>query len=845
MYSPFSVFIKTSIVATLMPDWFTTLLNRLLGRSVHSRIDDVSLSFGAAWTQHHSSWLWAGLLAGVAVAVLYYWRFQSARGMSRIVLATLRGALFVTLMLILAEPVLEMKFTDEPKPLLWVLADDSDSMNLVDDLPPSERERNGEVAGLDAATRAAASRADFLKGLLENRTGPLAQLSERFRVDVYGFSESDTVHRLPSLNREQLATSVGATSVGVTSVGATSTQEASTQEVVPAVATPYVAQGSATAIGSALEELRRRHPARDLAGVLIVSDFVQNAGKPAEAAAARLRVPVFTVGLGAEAASDLIVGFDAEPSIKRAERTSVTAILRQTGLTGRTANVRLTRAPADLPEQTTVLQERSITLDGPQLAVDFSVTPDQAGRFTYAVTADELPGETIAENNAAGRIITVTDDYLRLLFVEYEPTWEWRFVKEVFHRDPLVGIRGFRTYLRSSDPTVRETNELFLRAFPPPREEFFQYDVIFLGDLSGAALPGRFSDMLEEFVSQFGGGLVVMAGPRFGPQELVSTPIANMLPVVLDPDARRRDRPFRMQFTPAAAQYDFLRLGESEQENREAWNNLGPLPWYQPVRRVESTAVVLAEHPTDTLADGITKQPIMARRAYGGAGGEVVYVGTNETWRLRRLFGEKYYRQFWGQLIYRLGLGHARGADKRFVVDALPDAPFSPGVEIPITVRVWDRDFQRLTDQNFPNQTLSGQLISPDGQIRPVSIPMSRAGVFETQLAEAQSGNYRLKIQDPMTSEVAEIRFNVADVSVERRVATRDVGLQGALANAVPGGKSFEFAELSQLVEDFQPPPRRQTTTEVFPLWNTWLVFGFVLILLFAEWLLRKAVNLI
>ena len=45
------------------------------------------------------------------------------------------------------------------------------------------------------------------------------------------------------------------------------------------------------------------------------------------------------------------------------------------------------------------------------------------------------------------------------MFVEYEPTWEWRFIKEVFHRDPLVGMKGFRTFLYSSDPQVREKNE--------------------------------------------------------------------------------------------------------------------------------------------------------------------------------------------------------------------------------------------------------------------------------------------------------------------------------------------------------------------------------------------------
>ena len=52
------------------------------------------------------------------------------------------------------------------------------------------------------------------------------------------------------------------------------------------------------------------------------------------------------------------------------------------------------------------------------------------------------PARWSARTTAPRREITVLDDFLRLLYVEYEPTWEWRFIKEVFHRDKLVGMQG-------------------------------------------------------------------------------------------------------------------------------------------------------------------------------------------------------------------------------------------------------------------------------------------------------------------------------------------------------------------------------------------------------------------
>ena len=75
------------------------------------------------------------------------------------------------------------------------------------------------------------------------------------------------------------------------------------------------------AIGAAFEDLRRRYPAQNLAGVVVVSDFVQNAGPPPVEAAGSLGVPVFAAGLGPTAAADLAVELDAEPTVKKAIET--------------------------------------------------------------------------------------------------------------------------------------------------------------------------------------------------------------------------------------------------------------------------------------------------------------------------------------------------------------------------------------------------------------------------------------------------------------------------------------------------------------------------------------------
>ena len=121
-----------------------------------------------------------------------------------------------------------------------------------------------------------------------------------------------------------------------------------------------------------------------------------------------------------------------------------------------------------------------------------------------------------------------------------------------------------------------------------------------------------FQDLLIEYVEEFGGGLVVIAGPRFGLSSLARTRIGEMLPVVLDPTIKPKAGEFALNLSPIISEYPFMQLGGSDAENNLAWNNIGPLPWYQPVLRAHPLATVLATHPRDRAVDNESLQPLIA-----------------------------------------------------------------------------------------------------------------------------------------------------------------------------------------------------------------------------------------
>ena len=834
----------------------TEIIGRLLGHENVNKIEQISFSFGAPWAQRGPAWVFFGCLALFTAAFGFYgWYQHRGRFKARASLALLRGLLLSLIFVFLADPISSVKLISNPRPLLWVLFDGTDSMAIEDELSETERAGLAKAVGLDQASpnqgsqnpglstsggtgapgsggsglpAEKLSRTGYVQALLKSdRENVLKRLGEKFRVRAFLFDRADGVRALELAPRGK-------------------------DEVDPShVAEQLTTSGQVTAIGKALEDLSLRHATGNLAGLLMVSDFDQNSGPAALAAAKRLGVPVYTVGVGPEAAVDLAVDLQAPLLMKKAERTTLFVTLRQTGLQGQTLPVRVTArrlgGPGASGEEVLLIGEKSATFDGPVLSVEFPYEPNETGRFVFTAEVDPLAAEVVQQNNRAEREVNIRDDFLRLMFVEYEPTWEWRFIKEVFHRDKLVGIRGFRTYLRSADPKVRETNELFLPTLTPKRSEFFANDVIFLGDMPAATLSTRFCEMTKEFVDKFGGGLVVMAGPRFGPGQLAGTPLADMLPVVVDPDARLNDsHEFRLQLTQDALREDFMQLGADSLENVKAWDNLGTLPWYQPVKHLSPYGTALAVHPTDTSDDLKSHQPLIAVRNYGK--GQVVYIGFNETWRLRRKYGEQYYRQFWGQMIHRLGLSHALGSQKRFIVRT-DRQQYQADDKVILTVEAYDANFEPLTDETFPQKKLNAELVRPgrtaEGgeNAQTLSIAQLREGVYETRIPVFDGGEYRVRVDDPITNERSEVYFQVTSVSAERRSAVRNVSLQTQVA-AATGGKTYTLENVGNFVQDFQPLTRSETSIDVRPIWSTWLSFALIVTLMLCEWLLRKLVNL-
>ncbi|MCL4201754.1 MAG: VWA domain-containing protein [Pirellulaceae bacterium] len=820
----------------------TGMLGWLLGLENATSIDEIDPSFAASWAAESAFWGFFGVVVLTVLSLWFYLKRQPRGPWSaRLALGLCRGLLLALLFLTLANPVLRVSLTNRQPPLVYVVLDGTESMEIEDPYSETQRAELSERIGLgpEWKSRESVTRMECLRAFLQRpENNVLQQLADAkgFRIEVFQFDGNST-----SQLRKLRSSPAGSGPFDASHV-----------------AGQLTSPGQVTALGAVLNDAGQQFGAGNMAAMVLFSDFAHNAGASpvgggdgeSLSPAQRLRVPVYTIGIGATETIDLAVDLQTDPKMKRNERTVIAVNLRHDGLQDQAATVRVSARPlsgsrASGEGQTILVGQQTVALRAGSQSIDFPFTPEDAGRFEFMAEVDPAPGESVVDNNRAAREVNIIDDYLRLMYVDYEPSWEWRFVKEVFHRDKLVGMDGFRTYLASSDPQVRETNILFLPTLTPKRSEFFANDVIFLGDMPRSALTDRFCEMTREFVGRFGGGLVVIAGPRFGPAQLRGTALEDMLPVILDPESRLRDeRSFRLQRTIHADRYPFMQLGGTEVENTRAWNNLRLLPWYQPVAQVHDQAFVLAEHPADTCLDGRTPQPLIAIRQFGA--GEVVYLGFDEMWRLRRMYGERYYREFWSQLIYRLGMSHALGAEKRFVART-DRQEYRVEDRVTVTVEAYNENFDPLVQQDLPGGTLSAELtVSRSGgfdTVRELTLSMLRPGVFEASIPASAAGVYHVRVKDPVGGGFNEIPFTVTGASAERRSGIRNRPLQEQLAQET-GGRSYELVNAQQLLDDLQLESVAERYTRSYPLWATPLWFLALVGLMLGEWFSRKMINL-
>lgn len=730
------------------------------------------------------------LAAGLAVALIgwtYRRPMAKASAGDRLLLTMLRGLAFVVLFFCLMRPALVLSSVAPQQNFLGILIDDSRSMRVADD---GVRPRSAFVAesfgGPDAAL--------------------LKALEARFQLRFFRFS--DEVQRM--MHVSELAFG-----------------------------------GGRTSIAPALERVREELAALPLSGVVLVTDGADGGAESARDGHSALSqallglrvagIPVYTVGLGRES-------FDRDVELSRVSAprealkgTSlvVDLLVSQTGFAGR-------RVPIVVEDDGRIVgtQEVELPRAGEPTPVRVHFRAEESGprRFRFRVPVQD--GERILENNEQEALIHVREGPDKILYFEGEPRFEVKFLRRAVAADSALQVVLLQ---RTADGKfmrldVDSAGEL-MTGFPTTREELFSYRGLILGSIEASFFTHDQLRMIADFVSERGGGLLMLGGRHaFAEGGYAGTPIAEALPVVLDPRFSRDTTFFdtvSVSLTRAGAAESALRVLPDEAQSRERWRTLPPPTTYNRVSQLKPGAVSLLSGRGRRSGE---ERPILAHQRFGR--GHVFALPVQDTWIWQMHadvpLEDETHETFWRQLL-------------RWLVSDVPEPVTAvaaadqvvPGDPVRIDVEVSDDAFLRVNDAR-----VTAHVTTPKGDFIdvPLDWTIGRDGEYRGIFTAATPGLYTIDVV-AMRGETERRARPVHVIAGDPRDEYYGSAMRASLLRRVAqetGGRFYTAANVAALPEDITYTGRGTTIQEQKDLWDMPVLFLLLIMLLGAEWGYRR-----
>lgn len=764
---------------------------------------------------------WAFLLVGVSALVIARVYLKGPGRLSlkqRIGLALLRCATVVLLLVILTHPVLRVSEEATTGGAVLVLQDTSASMDLRDTrADPLDVERVALAYGnADAPEGEAPSRRELAEAVAANETLALwPRMTDQVDVFVTSFGRSASAPVALNPNGEVVSS---------------------------AEATRFFTEATsgapATAIKDSLEAALEMTAGRPFSSVLLITDGVNNAGAPLPTVIDVMQgrgLPLFVYATGVEAQRDLSVLSFSGPAMAFArEEVAVNVRLRTLGLVGESTEMSLQQGETRLDSQTVKIEQ-----DG-EIELTFNYTPTQAGEVDLSVAVDALRGEATIENNSANMRLNVLDRRVRVLLIEQEPRWDFRYLLDTLKRDRRIEVNAV---MLDGDATLgRDPDSRFLSELPSA-EELLEYVIVVIGDVDPARLSPAHLQALDTLTRQTGGGLVFHAGPKYNPQSYQGTALQDLLPVLLLPQEQavslRYHAPTSLLLTSAGRRSRLLRLNQHSAESESIWRSFPGVFWTANTGPAKPGTEVLLVDMSDSKQTGGQAQPVLARMAAGR--GQVFYFGFDETWRWRSRVGEVNFLKIWGQIFLKLGVERLTGASDLVQLNTVRSS-YALGETVLVSGRIFTEDFQPLEAAEVSG-ILTIEPSDTDAEAITQAITLKsridQSGSYEVDLLAATPGRYTVQTDRDRDAVVV---FGVSVSNVELRDPSLNLsGLQQIVGEQ---GEVFREETLDQLPDRIASTLPTTRVVQVYePAFHP-LFYCLLLLLPTLEWMYRRILKL-
>ena len=384
--------------------------------------------------------------------------------------------------------------------------------------------------------------------------------------------------------------------------------------------------GSQTKIGAALDGVREELAGLPVAGIVLVTDGADTSEGSLTNTLLNLKaekLPVFTVGVGsAKLPRDIQIDRVSTPrTVLKGASLLVDAVITQSGYAGQTVTL-------DVEDDGRIVGSQKVQLpvDGSPAAVRVRATASEPGPRVFSFHVAPQQGEVVTQNNVRESLVDVRDTREKILYFEGEPRSEMKFIRRAVADDKNLQIV---TLQRTADNKFLrldvDTPDELLGGFPKTRDELFAFRGLILGSIEAAAFSADQLQMIADFVDRRGGGLLMLGGARsFGEGGYGGTPVADALPLVIDPRTRASEPTTfaRLKVLPTRAgqAHAVTQIAGSEEASAARWPELPQVTTINAPLAIKPAATVLLNGTDERLR----AMPALVWQPYGPRQGDRV-----------------------------------------------------------------------------------------------------------------------------------------------------------------------------------------------------------------------------
>jgi putative glutamine amidotransferase len=685
-----------------------------------------------------------------------------------IVIWLLQSALIAFILLLLWQPAISVASLKPQQNIVAVVVDDSTSMAIRDDGGPR----------LEEAVR-------LLNGRL------LSGLRSRFQVRLY-----------------RLGTDIG--------------RIQQTSELQPS--------DTATHIGRGLRQIATDAATLPIGAVVLLSDGQDNSRGIDLDTLSELRrhhLPVNTIGFGKEKIDDVeMEALDVPSKALVDARLEAQVTIRQSGFGGKRTRLSLT-------ESGTLLASRDITLSGSGQQIEsIEFNAGKTGAKNIEAHLDPVPGEENKQNNQQIRVLSVDGAKRRILYIEGEPRWDYKFIRRAVEDDPALQVVSILRTTQNKIYRQGIANPDELANGFPGVEELFGFQGLMLGSVEASYFTPLQQELMKQFVDRRGGGLLFLGGrTSLGDGGYYNPPMSELLPVTLPAqhaNTFRRDMA-EARLTEEGKRSLVCRIEDDPAKNAAHWQILPYLANYQDAGTPKAGAVVLAD-----MKAGGRQLPLLITENYGRGRTAVFATGGSWRWRMQQPKEDTSQQTFWRQL-----LRWTVSATPSRVTSSTPNPQLEDDGRIQLRAEVRDTTYLPAGDAE-----VAARVIGPDGSAETVPLrpePLTQ-GIYSTEWNAGKAGSYVAEIVAKRGNQ--ELGSDVLTFRRENGVAEnyhheQNRELLERLATET-GGRYYRPRDANKLLDEISYSEAGMTSRETKDLWDMPAVFLAILSLRAAEWLLRR-----